>query len=64
MVKKLLLVFLVLLVSEVVADDQGDWVDVFELEPIIGRVVHPFYAGYLYPDGTPNEALYYVYYPS
>lgn len=54
------LITFALLVGKVSAEDQGDWVNVFDLP--IGFPVHYFYAGYL--NITTNKALYYTYFPS
>ena len=54
------LLALILLVAYATAEDQGDWVDVFDLP--IGFLVHPFYAGYL--NITTTKAFYYTYFPS
>ncbi len=54
------LFFLALCLGVVTAEDQGDWVDVYNLP--IGFPVHPFYAGYL--EVGSNRQYYYVYHPS
>ena len=58
--KIIYLLAFILLVSYVDAEDQGDWVDVFNLP--IGFHVQPFYAGYL--TVSADKSYFYVYHPS
>ena len=44
MIKINLLILILSLLLSSHAEDQADWVDPFDLEPVL---VHPFYAGYL-----------------
>ena len=44
MIKINLLILTLAFLSCPHAEDQGDWIDPFDLVPIL---VHPFYAGYL-----------------
>jgi carboxypeptidase C (cathepsin A) len=54
------LITIVLLFGKATAEDDGDWVDVFDLP--IGFIAHSFYAGYL--NITTSKAMYYNYFPS
>ena len=54
------LLALILLVTYASSEDQGDWVDVFNLP--FDFPVHPFYAGYLKISAT--KSYFYVYHPS
>lgn len=57
---KIILLSLVILLSQVHCEDDGDWVDPFQLP--IGFLTHPYYAGYLNISST--QAYYYNYFPS
>ena len=59
MIKINLLILILSLLACLHAEDQGDWVDPFDLVPII---IHPFYAGYL--EIYEETSFYYMYFPS
>lgn len=60
MIRNNLLILVTCLAIFASADDQGDWVDTYDLP--IEFIAKPFYAGYL--NITHDKAYYYVYYPS